>query len=93
MGTGLSSICKDVTEGENPNNCTVPEEKSYLLTLEYYPEEVAALVQELKLDSSGYHILGHSWGKCPNYRTLHIAMVMYHQAGQVCNFCEYSIPE
>ena len=62
VGTGKSSICPPVAAGENPNGCVVDPGHEYLLTLEYYPKEVAALVQELDLETPGYHLFGHSWG-------------------------------
>ena len=62
VATGRSSICPPVTEGENPNYCGVDDDHDYLLTLEYYPTEVEALVEALDLVSTGYHVFGHSWG-------------------------------
>jgi len=62
VGTGRSTICPPVEEGENPNTCGVDEMHGYLLTLEYYPQEVAALVETLDLATTGYHVFGHSWG-------------------------------
>jgi len=62
VGTGRSTICPPVKEGENPNSCKVDEAHSYLLTLEYYTLELQALVEKLDLARSGYHIFGHSWG-------------------------------
>jgi len=62
VGTGRSTICPPVAEGENPNACGVDEMHSYLITLEYYPEEVSALVEVLGLAENGYHVFGHSWG-------------------------------
>ena len=31
--------------------------------MDYYTEEVATQVEELGLDKTGYHLLGHSWGQ------------------------------
>jgi len=62
-GTGLSSVCPPPVEaGSNPNDCLFTPDTSHLLTLDYYPEELAALVTELDLESSGFHVFGHSWG-------------------------------
>jgi len=62
VGTGRSSICPPDQEQENPNYCGVDEDHDYLLTLEYYPTEVEALVEALDLSTTGYHVFGHSWG-------------------------------
>jgi len=62
VGTGRSTICPPVEEGENPNSCGVDSQHGYLLTLKYYPKEVEALVDALGLADEGYHVFGHSWG-------------------------------
>jgi len=61
-GTGLSTVCPPGAPGSNPNDCLFTPDTSHLLTLEYYPEEVAALVTELDLERTGFHVFGHSWG-------------------------------
>jgi pimeloyl-ACP methyl ester carboxylesterase len=92
VGTGESSICPPVEEGENPNGCPVDEAHSHLLTLWYYPEEVATLVEELGLAATGYHLLGHSWGTV--VAALHAATLPYGLrsvvlAGGVANMTTY----
>ena len=63
VGTGLSSVCPPQPAGQNPNGCPLPPEYEYLLTVDYYREEVATVVEELGLDKTCYHLLGHSWGQ------------------------------
>ena len=69
VGTGKSSICAPPSDpAANPNDCELTGFE-YLLELDYYREEVEALVGHLGL--AAYHLLGHSWGSI--VATLHAA--------------------